>query len=109
MPAYANDLMLAILGSSVGLGGLLLVFCGYVFAQAEGFDPEHTDDDTIKAYRKVARVGLLPFCGSIANAIGVVLWFVNQKEWLYAANVWVFVLLLAVTAVYGVIVFLRYL
>jgi hypothetical protein len=109
MPSYANDLMLAVLGSSVGLGGLLLVFCGYVFAQAAGFNPEHTDDETIKKYKTAGTNGLWPFCGSMLNSLLVVIWFIFQRDWLYLLSLGLFAILLVVTAVYGCVVVRRYL
>lgn len=51
---HAKDLVIAILGGSVALAGLLLVFSGFLFAQAESFPPEHTDDATINRYKSAA-------------------------------------------------------
>lgn len=107
--ATASDLMLAILGSSVGLGGLLLVFCGYVFSQANTFTPEHTDDTVIARYKKAGSFGLWPFLGSILDALLALAWFFCQTQQLFWLTLALFVLLLLATATYGGVVILKYL
>lgn len=109
MPEHAMDVMLGVLGSSVGLGGLLLVFCGFVFAQAAGFPPATTDDAIIDRYKRAARLGMWPFLGSIVNSLGVVVWFLCPSRGLYLAAVGFFALLLVVTGIYGVVVTRSYL
>lgn len=50
MPEYSKDTIIAVLGASVGLAGLLLVVAGYVFSQINSFPSENTDDTVIKNY-----------------------------------------------------------
>jgi len=76
VPEYAKDVMLGVLGASVALGGLLLVFCGFVFAQAASFPPATTDDSKIESYKRAGRLGLWPFVGSLVNAVAAVAWLV---------------------------------
>src|SRR5437879_2178607 len=109
MPDYAKDVMLGVLGASVGLGGLLLVFCGLVFGQAASFPPATTDDATINRYKNAGRLGLWPFLDAIVDSLAVVIWFVYPSSRLYFITLWVFVLLLAITALYGAVVIRRYL
>jgi hypothetical protein len=101
--------MLGVLGASVGLGGLLLVFCGLVFAQAASFPPATTDDVKIEKYKNAGRLGLWPFLGAILNALAVVAWFFCPGSRLYFISLGLFVFLLAVTAAYGAVVIRRYL
>ena len=104
MPEYAKDVIIALLGSSVALGGLLLVFSGFVFAQADGFPKATTDDAIINRYRNVGRLGLVPFMISlILSAINVV-WFMCPTENLYRVSVYGFLFLLVGTAGYAVAV-----
>ena len=63
----AKDIILALLSGSVSLAGLLLIFSGFLFSQAAGFDPDHTPDKMIDAYRNAARVGVLPFLMCLAE------------------------------------------
>src|SRR6266516_1866958 len=107
VPEYANDVMLCVLGASVGLGGLLLVFCGLVFAQAANFPPATTDDAKINRYKNAGRLGLWPFLGAIVDSLAVVIWFLCPSTRLYFFTLWFFILLLAVTALYGGIVIRR--
>ncbi len=53
----SKDIVTTILGASVGLAGLLLVFSGFLFAQAEAFPRATTDNATINKFKKA---GLAP-------------------------------------------------
>jgi len=101
--------MLGVLGASVGLGGLLLVFCGFVFAQSASFPAATTDDKTIEKYKNAARLGLWPFLGATLESIAVVVWLLCPGSMLYFGILWFFILLLAATAAYGAVVMRRYL
>jgi len=109
MPDYAKDLMLGVLGASVGLGGLLLVFCGLLFAQAASFPPATTDDVKINKYRNAGRLGLWPFLGATLDSLLVVVWFFCQNSSMYFVALGLFVVLLVVTALYGAVVIRSYL
>ena len=109
MPEYAKEVMLGVLGASVGLAGLLLVFCGFLFGQAASFPPAHTDDATIERYKNAARLALLPFLGAVAASVAVMVWFFYPDETFYRIIVAFFMLLLVATAVYGTVVIKSYL
>jgi hypothetical protein len=109
VPEYASDVMLGVLGASVGLGGLLLVFCGFVFSQAANFPPATTDDSKIESYKNAGMLGLWPFLGAIVNSLAVVAWLVCPSPLLYSIVLTIFVILLVATAAYGAIVIRRYL
>jgi hypothetical protein len=109
MPEYAKDVMLALLGASVGLAGLLLVVAGFVFAQAGSFPPETTDDETIERYERAGKAGLVPFGLSLLEAGLCLAWLLHRSADLYAVSVVGFFLLLVLTALYGFVLLLRYL
>jgi hypothetical protein len=109
MPEYAKDVMLALLGGSVGLAGLLLAVSGFVFAQAGSFPPETTDDETIERYERAGKIGLVPFGLSLAEAGVCLAWLLHSSSALYAVGVAGFFLLLVLTAAYGFVLLLRYL
>jgi hypothetical protein len=109
MPEYAKDVMLAALGGSVALAGLLLVFCGFVFTQAANFPPATTDDATIASYRNAGRLGLLPFAGALVDALLAVIWLWRPCDPIYFITLGLFVVLLILTGVYGAVVILWYL
>ncbi len=95
------------LGAAVALAGLLLVFSGFLFSQADSLPPESTDNSTIRRYKKAARIGMVPFVGCLGLA-GI------AAAWLHAPGpilfhfVWAgFAAMLAVTAGYGAWVILR--
>jgi ABC-type transport system involved in cytochrome bd biosynthesis fused ATPase/permease subunit len=66
MPEFAKDVIVAVVGASVALAGLLLVFSGFLFSQAAAFPPATTDDAIINRFRNVGRCGLIPFAGALA-------------------------------------------
>jgi hypothetical protein len=104
-----KDIILAVLGGSVSLAGLLLVFSGFLFAQATGFDPEHTSDAVINKYRKAAKFGVLPFLMCLILA-GIAVWWLLTPTALLLSISWIgFITLLIVTAIYGAYTILRYL
>jgi len=104
-----KDIVTAILGSSVALAGLLLVFSGFLFTQAASFPPATTDDKIIDKYRNAGRFGIWPFLLSIFTAILAMLWLLWCVSPLYWTSVACFFLLLVFTAVYGAIVLRSYL
>lgn len=109
MPEYAKDVILALLGSAVGLAGLLLVVSGFVFSQANTFPPESTDDALLSRYETAAKLGLIPFILALAEAALCVLWTMDPVPGVYWSSVSGFFLLLLLTALYGAVLLLRYL
>ena len=109
VPENATDTVLGILGASVGLAGLLLVFCGFLFAQAASFPQEHTDDATINRYRNAGKLGVWPFLGSLGIALAATVWLVVGGCLFYYGIVTIFVILLVATALYGAVTVRRYL
>ncbi|SRR6266496_2436825 len=99
-----KDVVIAVLGSSVALSGLLLVFAGFVLAQASGFPRATTDDKIIDRYRNVGRIGLIPFLFSLGVAATNMLWFLRPSACLYHVSVYGFLFLLVGTAVYAITV-----
>lgn len=108
MPEFAKDVVIALLGASVGLAGLLLLFSGFVFTEAASFPAEIPDEITRK-YRRVGKFGLLPFLLSLVVAALCVFWFAFPTDSLYCATVFLFLMLLLMTLLFGFWVLLRYL
>jgi hypothetical protein len=108
MPEYAKDVMIALLGAAVALGGLLLVVSGYVFAQANSF-PSSTDDDFLEKYERAAKLGLIPFIFALVEAALCLVWLMHNSICIYLAGEYGFFLLLLMTAGYGAVLLLRYL
>lgn len=104
MPEYAKDAIVAVLGASVALAGLLLLFSGFVFSQAEGFPKATTDDATINRYRNVGRFGLIPFLLCLVVAALSVIWFWHPSPCVYFASLIGCMILLISSAAYGLIV-----
>ena len=101
--------MLAVLGASVGLAGLLLVFAGFVFSQAASFPPT-TDDAIIEKFERAGRFGVWPFLLAILIAITSFTWFLwPSSEAIYMTAVAGFFVLLAGTGIYGAVLFWAYL
>jgi len=104
-----RDIALAILGASVGMAGLLLVFAGFLFAQAASFPKKTTDDIVIDKYRRAGQFGVWPFLLSIFNASLALMWLLWCDSLLYLATVVCFFFSLAFAAVYGATVLRSYL
>jgi hypothetical protein len=103
-----KDVVLAILGASGALAGLLLVFSGFIFSQASSF-PATTDDTIIARYTKAARLGIYPFLGFLGTTLLCVAWLLHPDGRVFAFCVALFVLLVIGTGVYGLLAAYRYL
>lgn len=105
----SKDIILALLSGSVSLAGLLLIFSGFLFSQASGFDPDSTPDTIIDKYRYAARAGVGPFLTCLVLA-GMCLWWLRSPgDYLFIICFYGFIALLVVTAIYGGYTILRYL
>ena len=98
----AKDVIVAILGASVGLAGLLLVFVGFVYARAESFETRRGD-----RYRFVAKIGLLPVCLSLGAAWLCMCWLGGNPD-AYGWAVLLFKISLIGTGLYGLMALLFY-
>jgi len=109
VPDFAKDVVLALLGASIGLAGLLLVVAGFVLSQASSFPPASTPDAVLKRYETAAKLGLIPFGLALAEAALCLAWAGHATPCVYLSVVSGFFLLLAITAVYGFFLLLKYL
>lgn len=105
----SKDIILAVLGGSVSLAGLLLIFSGFLFAHVAGFDPDNTPDKFIDAFRNTARWGVVPFFMCLGLAGCSIWWLRYPSESLVTICWYGFIALLVVTAAYGGYTILRYL
>ncbi len=92
----------AALGGGVALAGLLLIFSGFLFAQAAIMPPE-TDDALLRSYKTFARIGLVPFTLSLLVAAAATAWFDTSTTWLCGVVFWAFITLIVLTIVYGIL------
>ncbi len=109
MPEFSKDVVITLLAASVGLAGLLLVVSGFVFAQANSFPSATTDDTLLARYERAAKLGLVPFILSLAEAGLCLIWLLHTSPCTYVMLVGMFFLLLVLTAMYGAMLLLRYL
>src|SRR5271157_1198902 len=103
-----KDVILGVLGASVGLAGLLLVFSGFVLSQAAGF-PNTTPDTITKKFEKAAKVGVWPFLLALAVSGVSLFWLLRPSPGAYCATILGFIALLIGTGLYGAILFWKYL
>jgi hypothetical protein len=108
LPEYAKDIAITIVGAAIALAGLLLVFSGFVFAQADTFPPT-TDDKTIKRYKSAGKWGLLPFGLALTDAAIAMGWLLNPCPGLYVAALAGFFMSIGLAAAYGGFCLLIYL
>ena len=104
-----KDVILGILGASGALAGLLLVFSGFIFAQAASFPAADTDDKSIAKYTSAARLAIFPFLGFLGTTLLSIVWLIFPQPYLYASCIILFVVLVIGTGVYGTLMSYRYL
>ena len=103
-----KDIVVAVLGASVGLAGLLLIFCGFLFAQSASFPKATTPDAVIDRYRSIGHLGTIPFLASLALAGVCLWWLLCPSLWLFR-TCWIgFIVLLVGTGVYGALANWKY-
>lgn len=103
-PACPPDLsgaVFALVGAAVSLGGLLLVFSGFLYSRAAAF-PSTTDDRIIQRFKTVAQLGLIPFALSLVIAGIGSLYYVFGSQ-ITSIVVGAFELLVVLTIVYGIV------
>ena len=108
MAAEPKDLVLGILGASGTLAGLLLIFGGYLFAQASSFPPD-TDDAVIQKYTRVGRFAVWPFLGFIISTVLCVAWLIDAQVCVYWSCIVIFLVSVVITGIYGAVASYRYL
>ncbi|HKM81922.1 MAG TPA: hypothetical protein VJY15_13295 [Candidatus Acidoferrum sp.] len=104
----AKDVIIGILGASGALAGLLLVFGGFIFAQAASF-PSSTDDKITARYTKAGRLAIFPFWGFLITTLLSLAWLLHPNSCLFFSCVSLFVLLVIGTGIYGTLMSYRYL
>ena len=98
-----KDAIIAALGASAALAGLLLVFIGFVYARGESYNSIRGD-----RFKTAAKIGIIPFLVTIV-CVGICF------EWLlgwhsgYVLSIWVFRAGLICTALYGAVMMLFFL
>jgi hypothetical protein len=97
----SKDIAIAILGASVGLAGLLLIFSGLLFSQAAALPKDTTPDEIIDHFRNGGRVAFWPFLFSLLIAGLCLAWLLHPNPMTYCLAWILFTALLVVTAIYG--------
>jgi hypothetical protein len=98
-----KDSVVAILGSAVGLAGILLVFVGFIYSHGESF----SSDTTKGKYKFAAKLGLIPFTVSLVAAWFGLRWLETSYHADYVVSLWSFKACLVLTLVYGAGTLLR--
>ncbi len=63
----AGEVLGAVFGGSLSLAGILLIFVGFLYSQAQSF-PSGTAETITNRYKLVAKVGVLPFAIALLDA-----------------------------------------
>lgn len=98
-----KDAIIAALGASAALAGLLLVFIGFVYAHGETYETVRGDP-----FRIAAKFGVLPFLITVSCVWFCFEWLTGSK-WAYDWSVWMFRVGVICTALYGAVMMLFYL
>jgi hypothetical protein len=90
-----KDVVMAVLGASAGVGGLVLVFLG-VLITSFGAYPGDTSEVVLRPYRRGAWASVAVFAVSlVAVALSLAWLAIAQPHWLYLLTLVVFCCLLA--------------
>lgn len=93
-----KDVILAVLGSDIGIAGLILIFAGFLATKAESYEGNRSGDK----YNWLAVAGLLPIIVSLASA-----WMcidaLQGGEWEAAHALLMLKIVLALTGAYAII------
>jgi hypothetical protein len=98
-----KDAMVAIIGGGVALAGLLLIFSGFLFAQAALLDQRAAVENKayIEGFRATARLGMVPFSVALLlAALGLVYWE-KPTQCVAQTAIWGFIALSVATVGYG--------
>lgn len=98
-----KDAMSAILGACVALAGLLLIFCGFLFAQAALLDQQAARESKayIEGFRAAARRGMFPFSFALLLGVLALSYWLKPSEGLGHVAIWGFIALSVATVAYG--------
>lgn len=81
-----KDIAVAVVGGSLGLAALLVVFIGFLLAHAATF-PAQVADRIERRFRLTARWGLAPMAAAVLEAVICYLWLVCRSD--HLLQVWV--------------------
>jgi hypothetical protein len=106
----AKDVMIGILGASGAFAGLLLVFSGFIFAQAASF-PSSTPDEVTDKYTRAGKIAIIPFWGFLITTLLSLIWLVHPAGTLFVYHICVtgFIVLVIGTGIYGTVMAFRFL
>jgi hypothetical protein len=85
-----KDVVIALLGASATLVGLILVFVGLVVAAYSALDGD-TPKPVKARYRRTAVVTLVPFGVGLIQILSATRWLLHQSECVYTLAIWSFV------------------
>ena len=100
--AEPKEIILSILGTSVGLAGLFLVFVGFLYSRAMAYPPG-TDKAIVNKFVRASKWGMLPFSISICVAVTSQLWLAHPIHFFYLVSFWGALITVVSVMVYGLV------
>jgi hypothetical protein len=99
-----KDAMVAVVGGAIALGGLLLIFVGFLVGQAAALQAAATPakKETTDKYRQAGKWGLLPFVASLLIAVAATLYWFFPCEGLAKSVLIAFIICALGSVAYGV-------
>lgn len=95
-PDVQREISIAVLGASVGLAGLSLVFLGFSLQTYSSY-PSDTGDKILRPYRYGAWVMAFGFAIGLLAALFSLLWLLGGNKFLYCASIVFFVCQMALS------------
>ncbi|MBN1548333.1 MAG: hypothetical protein JW902_16910 [Syntrophaceae bacterium] len=92
-----RDAIITVLGSDIGLAGLILVFAGFLLSKAGDFDGRRGDK-----FRLLARWSLVPILAVISSAF-LSIYAIEGCQWATSFSLFSLKIVLSLTGIYAVI------
>jgi hypothetical protein len=98
-----RDVALAVLGAATGLASVLLVFVGFLLANAASF-PAGTDEHITNRYTRMAKAGMIPVSICIVVMLASFSWLFHPTSiWLLKVWTWGFATAGWTFLIYGIV------
>ena len=88
------------MAASGTIAGLLLIFSGFLFAEAASL-PKTTDDKILEKFTRAARFAIIPFCGFLGTTLLATAWMIHPNVCVYWICTILFLALVVMTGIYG--------
>jgi hypothetical protein len=102
MPSVMTDVAVGIIGATIALAAVLVVFMGFLIAHAEGLASTAPIALTEK-YMRAAKAGLVPTTLAVIEALLAYLWLMTEDDYVFYLWSFGFVVVVLVFLIYAIV------